>query len=88
MDLDSVTDSNELLDRAVAHAEKTQDITSELLESVSSAAEPTEEEVQKQAELTQQFERDLAAIDKQIAEQKTRVDRALKARDAAEAAPK
>ena len=42
-------------------------------------------EVLKQAELTQQFERDLAAIDQQIAEQKTRVERALKARDAAEA---
>ena len=88
LDLDGVSDSNDLLDRAVEHAEKTQDLTSELLESVSSAAEPTEEEVQKQAELSQQFERDLAAIEQQIAEQKTRVDRALKARDAAEAAPK
>jgi hypothetical protein len=84
--LDGATDPNELLDRAVAHAEKTHDLTSGLLESVRSATEPTEEEVQKQAELTKQFERDLAAIDKQIVEQKARVERARKARDAAEAA--
>ena len=62
--LDGATDPNELLDRAVAHAEKTHDLTSGLLESVRSAAEPTEEEIQKQAELTKQFERDLAAMDK------------------------
>ena len=88
LDPNGAADPSELLDRAVAHAEKTHDLTSELLKSVSSAAEPTEEEVQKQAELTKQFERDLAAIDKQIAAQKVRVDRALKARDAAEAARK
>ena len=79
------TDPNELLDRAVEHAEKAQDLTSRLLESVSSAAEPTEEEIQKRAELTEQFERELAAIDEQIVEQKARVDRAREARDAAEA---
>ena len=88
LDMNGVADSNELLDRAVEHAEKTQDITTELLKSVSSAAEPTEEEVQKQAKQTQQYERDLAAIDKQIAEQKARVERALEARDAAEATRK
>ncbi len=86
--LDGATDPDELLDRAVAHAEKTQDLTSDLLESVRSATEPTEEELQQQAELTKQFERDLAAIDKQIVKQKARVERALKARDAAEAARK
>ncbi len=88
LDLKGVTDSNELLDRAVEHAEKTQGIANELLKSVSSAAEPTEEEVQKQAKLTQQFERDLATLDKQITEQKVRVERAQKARDTAEAARK
>jgi hypothetical protein len=86
--LDGVADPNELLDRAVEHAEKAQDLSSRLLESVSSAAEPTEEEIQKQAELTEQFDRDLAVIDKQIAEQKVRVDRARATRDAAEAAQK
>ena len=38
--------------------------------------------------MNQQFERDLAEIDRQIAEQKARVDRARQARDAAEAAQK
>ena len=88
LNLKDVTDSNDLLDRAVEHAEKVQDITSEILESVSSGTEPTEEEVKKEAERTEQIERELAAIDKQIAEQKVRVDRALKARDAAEEARK
>jgi hypothetical protein len=86
LNLDGVTDPNELLDRAVEHAEKAQDVTSRLLESVGSAAEPTEEEIQARAELTEQFERDLAAIDKQIEEQEARVERARAARDAAEAA--
>ena len=88
LNLEGVTDPNELLDRAVEHAEQAQDLTSRLLQSVSSASEPSKEEVQRRAKLTEQLERDLAAIDKQIAEQRVRVDRAQKARDAAEAAPK
>ena len=79
-------DPDELLDRAVEHAEKTQEITAQLLETASSQAEPSEEEAQRRAKLTEQFERELAALDAEIAEQKERVDRARAARDAAEAA--
>ena len=85
LDLSEITDPNDLLDRAVEHAEKTQNIAAQLLETASSKAEPTEEEAQRQAELTAQFEQDLAALDKEIADQKARVDRARAARDAAEA---
>ena len=42
----------------------------------------------KWAEQNEQFERELAEIDRQIAEQKARVDRARQARDVAEAAQK
>ena len=79
-------DPDELLDRAVEHAEKTQEITAQLLETASSQAEPSEEEAQRRANLTEQFEQELAALDAEIAEQKARVDRARTARDAAEAA--
>jgi hypothetical protein len=88
INLEGVTDPNDLLDRAVEHAEKVQGVTSELLESVSTAAEPSADEVKKTAELTKQYELELAQLDKQIEAQKVRVDRALKARDAAEAAQK
>ena len=86
IDLEGVTDPNELLDRAVEHAAQAGEVASGLLESVTAAAEPTEEELQKQAELTAQFERELAAIDDEIAAQQARVDRAREARDAAEPA--
>jgi hypothetical protein len=88
LDLKGATDPNDLLDRAVEHAEKAQAATTGLLESVSSATEPTEEEAAQLAEQNEQFERDLAEIDRQIAAQMARVDRARQARDAAEAAQK
>ncbi len=88
LDLNDVTDPNELLDRTVAHAEKTKDLTAELLESVSSATEPSEKDLQNKTKLTEQFEHKLAAIEKEIAEQKVRVDRARAERDAAEATRK
>lgn len=86
LNLEGVNDPNELLDRAVAHAETVQGATAGLLESVSAVAEPTEEDVAKKAEQNAQYERELAEIDQQITEQKARVDRARKARDKAEAA--
>jgi hypothetical protein len=88
LNLEGVTDSNELLDRAVEHAEKAEGITSGILEAVSAAEQPTAEETQQQAEATAQFDQDLAALDQEIAEQKDRVERARKARDKADPAQK
>ena len=86
LNLDNTGDPNDLLDRAIAHAEATQGIAEKALAAASSAAEPSEEEAAKHAELTEKFEAELAALDVEIAEQKARVDRARQARDAAEAA--
>ena len=88
LNLSDTADPDELLDRAVEHAEKTQDIAAQLLESASADAEPSEEEAQRRAKLTEQFESELAALNEEIAQQKERVDRASSARDAAEALQK
>ncbi len=86
LDLGNSGDPNDLLDAAVAHAEATQGIAAEALAAASATNEPSEEKAQQNAELTKQFEAELAALDVEIAEQKSRVDRARAARDAAEAA--
>lgn len=75
-------DPNELLDQAIANAEHVEDKTAELLKAVSeqSAAETDNLEPL----YSEEFKQKLAEMDEEIAAQKARVERARKARDAAE----
>jgi len=93
-EIDPTADPNELLDQLADRSGSAQDIASKLLEGLAGedgdpaaaaepaeAPEPTPEEIAKKSE----FEASLAELDKEIAEQKTRVQKARDARDAATA---
>ena len=74
------------LDLAVESAERTGLATSRLLEAATQASQtPDAELTPEQVQLKEAFEKELAALDEQIEEQKARVERARQARDAAEA---
>ena len=74
------------LDLAVESAERTGLATSQLLEAATQASQmPDAELTPEQVQLKEAFEKELAALDEQIEEQKARVERARQARDAAEA---
>ncbi|MBN1853544.1 MAG: hypothetical protein JW829_12505 [Pirellulales bacterium] len=85
LDLNEMADPNKALDLAVDHAQKTQDTMGQLLQNLNPEAKPDEKEIQRRAKITEKFEAELAAIDKEIEAQKERVEQARKARDAAEA---
>jgi hypothetical protein len=74
------------LDLAVESAERTGQATTQLLEAATQASQtPDAELTPEQVQLKETFEKELAALDEQIEEQKARVERARQARDAAEA---
>ena len=78
-------DPNAALDQAIESAQKQQDVVSQLFDSVTQPpADESEEEVARRAEITAEFEKQLAALDEEIEKQNQRVERARKARDAAE----
>jgi septal ring factor EnvC (AmiA/AmiB activator) len=78
---DAAGDPYAALDQAVASAEKTQEVTAQLLDS---ARQATREEAAATAEYPEELQKKLAALDEEIAAQQARVDRARAARDAAE----
>jgi hypothetical protein len=84
-DPNEALDPNAMLDRAVEDAERAQNVAGQLLDSLASDAVEDEEIAKK---LQEEHEVQLAAIDKEIEEQRERVRRARQARDAAEAAQK
>ena len=85
VDPDAVLDPNAALDQAIESAQKQQDVVSQLFDSVTQPpADESEEEVARRAEITAEFEKQLAALDEEIEKQNQRVERARKARDAAE----
>ncbi len=81
---DPPTDPNAALDRAVENAEKAQEVASQLLKTMTSATQADREAAGQQIPYSEEFQQQLAAIDKEIEEQKARVERARQARDAAE----
>ena len=75
------TDPNVALDQAVKNAEKPSRSRLKLLESMAQASEGEGEE---QVVYSEEFQKQLAELDAEIAAQQARVDRARQARDAAE----
>ena len=74
------TDPNVALDQAVENAEKAQQATSKLIETMAQAGG----EGEGQVVYSEEFQKQLADLDAEIAAQQARVDRARQARDAAE----
>jgi len=70
------------LDQAIASAERTHDVTSQILDS---ALQTTRTEAAETAAYPEELQRQLDDLDKEIAAQKARVERARAAKDAAEA---
>ncbi len=82
---DAGLDPNAALDQAVENAQNTQDVFSQLLDSVAEPpAEESEEDAARRTEMTAEYEKQLAALDEEIETQKQRVERARQARDDAE----
>lgn len=73
-------DPNAALDQAVGDAERTAELTSKLLKSISEG-----EGEQAKIVYSKEFQKELDALDAEIEAQKGRVERARQARDAAEA---
>ena len=72
------------LDQAVENAEKAQEVAAQLLKTMTSAAQADRDAAGQQIPYSEEFQQQLAAIDKEIEEQKARVERARQARDVAE----
>ena len=99
-DVDPTTaDPNALLDQLAGRTESAEDIAGQLVDGLlggqsnefgaeGSVVEPSAEQAKVLDELKAKYEPQIAALDKEIAEQRLRVDRARAARDAAEAETK
>ena len=88
LDPNDITGVEGLLDRVADRMQTAHDVAGQLADAVASESgekTKTPEEVQRNKELTGQFNKELTAIDKEIVAQKARVERAREARDAAEA---
>jgi hypothetical protein len=78
-------DPQAILDQAVQNAEKAQQVASDLLKATTQpATEPAAGETPEQQASSEEFQRQLAQLDQEIAKQRERVERARQARDAAE----
>ena len=78
-------DPNDMLDQAVANAERTHQATSQLLAVAAEQADAGQlDRATLEAQYSEEFKQQLAALDEELAKQQLRVDRARKARDAAE----
>lgn len=75
-------DPNEMLDQAVANAERSHEAASKLL---AAAVQPSGDGESLESQYSEEFKQQLAEIDAEIAKQRERVERARKARDEAEA---
>jgi hypothetical protein len=75
-------DPHDMLDQAVASAANVDEATSQLLAAAAQQTGADRESLE--AQYSEEFKQQLAAIDEEIAKQQQRVDRARKARDAAE----
>ena len=74
------------LDQAVQRAQDAQDATRDLLGSIGKQQATTPEQTTENKQIKNDLSRELEALEKEIATQRQRVDRARQARDAAEAA--